>query len=261
MGVGDPQAGAEAAELLQGGALERGGHVGEGEGGREGLAEREQHSAAAGEVVGATRRLRGQLAQPALRQRRRAGRGDVLEHREVVLAPGPGPVVDGAQRADHEAGVVGERPAGVGDHVEVDDRAVGAQPVVEAGVLDDQGGGVGHDVLAHRVRQRGLAHGLDLGRQAHGAGEPLPLGLDQGHQGHRHVEQALHHAGIRVVRRGVEDPGRDDAAHRRGLLGVDRVDGTACRASHLRLRRFSPGWPARARRPPPTVGAPSCAPS
>ena len=63
--------------------------------------------------------------------------------------------------------------------VEVGDGQIGAQPAVGPGIGDHQWGLVGDDVLAERVRQRGLAaRGPGFG-QPDRADEHLPVDVDQ----------------------------------------------------------------------------------
>ena len=204
-----PDAGAQAAEVLQRGLLDRARHVGQRPGVREGLAEREQHPAAVGEtLLGRAHRALGQLG--------RAGGGEVLEHLEVARRPRPRLVVDRAQRPDDRAGVVGDGPTGVRDHCEVAHREVVAHPVVLAGVGDDQRALVGDDVLAQRVRERCLPLGVDLRRQPAGAREDLAALLDERDQGDRDAEGPAHHPGVPVERRVGAD--RAGGNHACGLL-------------------------------------------
>ena len=187
-----------AAEVLAGHVLQGGGHVRHRAGGGERLAELQQHVGPPHEVGGVVDALVGGPAQLPLRDLGRARGGEVLQHRQLVGGPRPRLGVDGGQRPDHPLVLVADRPAGVGDDVEVVDGAVVPQSRVEAGVGEHERLLVGHDVLAEGVRERRLAGPLVRRGQALGAGEDLAVLLDDRHQGHRDPERVPHEPGVAV---------------------------------------------------------------
>jgi hypothetical protein len=103
-----------------------------------------------------------------------------------------------------------QREAGVRDDAQVVNGQVVAQPLVGAGIRHHQRRIAGHDVLAERVRQRGLpARGPRLG-QPDLAGEHLPVRVDQRHQRDRGVGQLGRGPGQAVQGRvfpAVQQPG------------------------------------------------------
>ena len=150
----------------------------------------------------------------------RAGDGEVLEGVQVGPGPRTRDGVDRADRPDGPSGVVAQRPARVGDHAEVGDRQVVPEPVVDAGVVDHQRLVVADDVLAERVRQRGLPRLHVLLGQAHGAREDLAIVLHDGDQGDRDGEGPADHPGVPVE------------------AGGDHVGGRWLRVRHRVRRRF-----------------------
>ena len=128
-------------------------------------------------------------------QLRRAGVGEVAQGGQLVVGPLPRPDVDGTERPEDVAGLVGERHPGIGDDAEVVDGAVVAQQRVLAGVGDDQRLGRGDDVLAERVGQRGRpGRGPGLGQPGH-AGEDLPVRLHERDQRDGRTDPAAHPLG------------------------------------------------------------------
>ena len=203
-----PDAGMQAAQLAARDLLDRDRHVGDGAGGRQPLAERQQQPVARrdrGRLLGP---LAGLPAEPALDELGGAGDGEVLEGVQVGLGPRARDGVDRADRPDGPSGVVAQRPARVGDHADVGDRQVVPEPVVDAGVVDHQRLVVADDVLAERVRQRGLPRLHVLLGQAHGAREDLAIVLHDGDQGDRDGEGPADHPGVPVEAGGDHVGGR-----------------------------------------------------
>ena len=124
--------------------------------------------------------------------------GEVFQHPPVLVVPRPGLVVDHAEGAEDLPRRRPERHAEVGDDAEVLHRAVVAHERVLAGIVHDERRGGCHDVLAERVRERGLAHGR-LG-QSEGALEELPMRLDEADERDGRAEEAGGESGEAVER-------------------------------------------------------------
>jgi hypothetical protein len=134
----------------------------------------------------------------------RLGRGgEVGERRQLVLGPAAGTGVEHAERAEGVPVRGAQREAGVRDRVVLGDGRIAAQPLVRPRVLDDQRPPLLDHVPAERVGQRRLPGLVQLAVEAAGAGEPLPLGVDQGNQRDRGADEPGGQPGQPVQRRGT----------------------------------------------------------
>ena len=118
-----------------------------------------------------------------------AGR-DVAQDFQILLAPFARLVADRAEGAHHVAVPGSHRNAQIGDHVEIDDRAVVANERMRPRVGHDQRLRPVDDVLAEGMAERRFASRRGRGRQASGGLEELPVRVDHREQGDGGAEQS-----------------------------------------------------------------------